>query len=126
MIHTPTVGTTAACPHDLIVDEIIIGEILSDLLLDFNFFRFSVGIEAPLIIGEQVHETTGAKIPVLDILSLCIWPFYTANTRVFDLLCLYKNIEFRECFTTARAFHPRFFCHSVNTNPTSHAYSALP
>jgi len=52
VINTPSVRTTGASRHDLVVDEVVIGEIYSDLLLDFIFFRFGASIQAPFIIGE--------------------------------------------------------------------------
>jgi len=49
------------------------------------------------------------------------------NTRVFnpcfDLLCLSTSIEFRECFTTARALFTCVFHRIVNTDPGSFARS---
>jgi len=52
VINTPSVRTTGASRHDFVVDEVIISEIQSDLLLDFNFFRFFAGIYALFIVGE--------------------------------------------------------------------------
>ena len=52
MINTPSMNTTAPRQHDLVVDEVVIGEIYSDLLLYYNFFCLLTRIDAPLIIGE--------------------------------------------------------------------------
>ena len=52
VIHTPSVSTTVPSPYDLVMDEVIISENQSDLLLDFNFFRFGTNIQAPFIVGE--------------------------------------------------------------------------
>jgi len=52
VIHTPSMSTTAPGQHNLVVDEIVIGEIYSDVLLYYNFFGLLTRIDAPLIIGE--------------------------------------------------------------------------
>jgi len=118
MIHTPSMSTTAASRHDFIVDEIQVGENLSDFVFYSSFLWFIVGIEAFQIIWKQVNEATGAVFPVLDIFHLCIWPCYTIDTSPFALLRLIAGIECRECCTTASAFCTRVFVLAMYTSPS--------
>jgi len=118
VINTPSVRTTGASRHALVVDELIVGEMQCDLLLHPNFFYFLARIYAFRILREQSNKTTAAILAVFVIFVLRIWPFNTVDTSPFFLPRLIAGIECRECCTTASAFCTRVFVLAMYTSPS--------